>query len=108
MDTLQKKRVLKDGTVLDRVYGEGVPNYRGSTQEVEEAINGINNQEGCQIIGYLNLKKVPGNFHISYHAKMDVLNKIASTNPEAFAKMNLNFKINHLGFGENTAQIANI
>lgn len=39
---------------------------------------------------------------------MDVLNRIANTNPKTFDKMNLNYKINHIGFGDNTDKIADV
>ncbi|EAR91995.2 endoplasmic reticulum vesicle transporter (macronuclear) [Tetrahymena thermophila SB210] len=107
-DTIKKIRVLKDGTELESGFGDGNPNYRGSSQEIDEAIDAVNNEEGCRINGYINLKKVPGNFHISYHAKMDVMNRIASTKPDTYSKINLNYKINHLGFGENTNHMATI
>jgi len=39
---------------------------------------------------------------------MDVINKIQRANMNAESEYNLNFKINHIGFGENPATPLNI
>jgi hypothetical protein len=54
---LNKLKINKDGKYLK---GEIV-------ETVESVLESINNKEGCHLIGNFNIKKVPGNFHISSH-----------------------------------------
>lgn len=34
----------------------------------EAVVAALNKKEGCHLVGNFNIKKVPGNFHISSHA----------------------------------------
>lgn len=50
--------------------------------------------EGCNIVGVLTIKKVPGNFHISTHAHSDLMKKVIKKED-----LNLSHVIHHLSFG---------
>mmetsp|Transcript_25836 Transcript_25836/g.39647 ORF Transcript_25836/g.39647 Transcript_25836/m.39647 type:complete len:141 (+) Transcript_25836:333-755(+) len=65
---------------------------------IDEVKKSFDNQEGCHLIGFININKVPGNFHISTHAFVGIMRRI-------FMETNLNtidvsHIINHLSFGE--------
>lgn len=51
--------------------------------------------EGCNVHGYLIVKKVPGNFHISCHAHPDLIEVFY-----AQSMMNVSHTIHHLSFGD--------
>jgi len=34
----------------------------------ESVVESLDKKEGCHLVGNFNIKKVPGNFHISSHA----------------------------------------
>lgn len=108
METITKTRIDANGAIIEGHLGDDDPNYRGSQKEFDETMKALTDKEQCQIKGYLLLKNVPGNFHISYHAKMDVINKIQRANQNTESPFNLNFKINHIGFGETSATPLNI
>lgn len=54
--------------------------------------------EGCQIVGFIQVNKVPGNFHISMHAHHDI---IMQAFDNALPRLDLSHKIGHISFGEN-------
>eukprot|EP01103_Thecamoeba_quadrilineata_P006053 TRINITY_DN15789_c0_g1_i1.p1 TRINITY_DN15789_c0_g1~~TRINITY_DN15789_c0_g1_i1.p1 ORF type:complete len:290 (+),score=35.55 TRINITY_DN15789_c0_g1_i1:3-872(+) len=56
--------------------------------DVENSVRKKDEGEGCNIHGYLNVAKVPGNFHISSHGK------------SFSAALNLNHIVHQLSFGE--------
>ncbi len=50
------------------------------------------------MVGYIIVKKVPGNFHISAHPFESVLEKILPF--VGLSTLDLSHKINHLSFGD--------
>lgn len=80
-----------------RLHSNGIPRMSvapllQSTISREQAKEQVG--EGCRVEGSFHVKKVPGNFHISAHAHMDLL-------PVFFPKhsMNVSHIIHHLSFG---------
>ena len=57
----------------------------------------ISNKEGCQLVGNINVMRVPGNFHISSHAYGRSIAKLIS---ETDFKYDISHKINHISFGD--------
>ena len=55
----------------------------------------LKENQGCRIAGFIEVVRVPGNFHISHHAFGDLLNAL---NAEEIYLDN-SFRINHLSFG---------
>ena len=45
------------------------------------------------------VNRVPGNFHIANHHRSELVRKLMSKEPQLFAKLSTNYKINHLSFG---------
>ncbi len=62
----------------------------------DDAVKSIQNLEGCRVVGEIYAKKVPGNFHISYHGYEDIMNKLTSN---GFNKVELSHRINFLDIG---------
>lgn len=52
--------------------------------------------EGCQVYGNLNVLKVPGNFHVSSHAYAQLIGRLSA---EGFYNFDLSHTINHISFG---------
>jgi len=48
------------------------------------------------LYGKIEISKVPGDFHVSYHRRKEVLYTMED---EYFKKVNLDYKIHHLSFG---------
>lgn len=88
-----KKIRLNQGK-LHAIIDDPLPADR--QQYKEEALKAIQNGEGCRMVGFVTLKKVPGNFHISTHAYGDVVEHILRSNKE----LNFQFQILHLSFGD--------
>jgi len=86
-DHIKKIRVSKEGKILE---GE-LPR---STDSVKKAID---DQETCKLKGYLLFKKVPGNWHISFHATRDLLYGLPATD---LNKLKFSHTVNHLSFGQ--------
>lgn len=63
----------------------------------EEVKKEISNKEGCQLVGNINVLRVPGNFHISSHAYGKT---IAMLIGEGNFKYDISHKINHISFGD--------
>lgn len=59
-------------------------------------MKGLKNKEGCQIVGVVQIHKVPGNFHISGHKNGEAYQKLYYTN----YAIDMTHKINHLSFGD--------
>jgi len=56
----------------------------------------IASNEGCEITGFFPVKKVPGNFHISFHGVDELLFFLL---PDELKKLHFSHVINHLSFG---------
>jgi len=90
--SLVKKRLNKDGQIFADFVD--VPNQAPNLGRVKEAFT---NQEGCQLIGAVEVNKVPGNVHVSSHAYQFLLGEIYAQN--GIATLDLSHKINHVSFG---------
>jgi hypothetical protein len=85
-DNLEKLRYGKDGA-----YIEG--NLPRSGESVKTAIA---TKEFCRIKGFIYVKKVPGNWHISFHAYRDLLYGL---NAEELKSLKFSHTVNHMSFG---------
>ena len=56
----------------------------------------IDSEEGCRLVGFIFVTRVPGNFHISFHVAYELIIKLPS---EYSRKMKFSHTINHLSFG---------
>lgn len=54
-------------TVAEQHFLQSEAGQRQTQKVLDEAISGLNNQEGCKLSGFVFINKVPGNFHISGH-----------------------------------------
>ena len=64
---------------------------------IDEARSSLKNEEGCKLVGSISVMRVPGNFHISTHAHIDIISKLAR---EGLFKSDLSHTVNHLSFGD--------
>ncbi|KPA85042.1 hypothetical protein ABB37_01463 [Leptomonas pyrrhocoris] len=71
-----------------RLDAEGRPVTDGRSPE-----EFVSNREGCNLRGYIQVAKVPGNFHISSHGRQQLLNDHFK------AGINVEHTIHHLSFG---------
>lgn len=55
-------------------------------------------KQGCRFTGFIEVQRVPGNFHIGHHAFGDIMQNLDRQG----IKLDNSFKINHLSFGEKT------
>lgn len=91
---LSKRRLSQEGTVMQEIHhGDGDQNL-----DVNRANQAFKDKEGCQFIGTIEVNKVPGNFHISTHAFMDMIDNILRTN--GLNTIDLSHVINHISFGD--------
>eukprot|EP00331_Platyophrya_macrostoma_P025171 CAMPEP_0176453800 /NCGR_PEP_ID=MMETSP0127-20121128/29467_1 /TAXON_ID=938130 /ORGANISM="Platyophrya macrostoma, Strain WH" /LENGTH=241 /DNA_ID=CAMNT_0017842755 /DNA_START=291 /DNA_END=1016 /DNA_ORIENTATION=+ len=78
----QKNRLTQDGRLIG-IYDQNEHNHNDMVHE------------GCNVVGFVHVAKVPGNFHVSAHGKqhevMMYLNGV----------INVQHTIHHLSFGEN-------
>ncbi len=58
----------------------------------------VKNKEGCQILGYIQVNKVPGNFHISMHSYHDI---VMQAFDNSVTRLDLSHRIGHISFGDN-------
>ncbi|CDW72632.1 UNKNOWN [Stylonychia lemnae] len=70
---------------------------------VNEAIESMNNEEGCLVEGTVIINKVPGNFHLSTHAFGEVVQRLYMQG----RRLDFSHTIQHLSFGNDT-DMANI
>jgi hypothetical protein len=63
---------------------------------IESMIQALNNGEGCRTEGTIKVVKVPGNFHISFHAHHDKIHRLGNS---AMSKVSFAHTIHHLSFG---------
>jgi hypothetical protein len=69
---------------------EDMPNY-------EDVKTAVREQEGCQLIGNIEVLRVPGNFHVSSHAFGNIIGRLAA---EGFYKFDISHTVNHISFGD--------
>ena len=66
----------------------------------ESMIKSLNEGEGCSIHGFVEINKVPGNIHISFHPFRSIHDYLVEEQPEVFKKLKLNHKLSSLHFGD--------
>jgi len=88
---LVKRRINKDGVAYEEYHDvPGAPDMA----KVKESFT---KQEGCKLMGSIEVNKVPGNFHVSSHAYQYYLGEIYVQNQ--ITTLDLSHKINHVSFG---------
>jgi hypothetical protein len=91
--SLFKKKLSKTGEVLSSVSAlDHVVNRMDLMNRVKEEIE---QEQGCNIKGYFQINRVPGNFHISSHAYSDILMNLMIKG----YSLDFSYKINHISFG---------
>lgn len=93
---LWKKRIAKDGVaVIETLKHEHVNENELNLDRVKKAYD---DEEGCQLVGSIEVNKVPGNFHVSSHAYANILNSVFQMNN--VNTIDVSHKINHISFGD--------
>ena len=69
------------------------------TAEKDKAKKMLDDEEGCQIIGFLKLNKVPGNVHISTHSHAHMLGGPSYNGGGESKQLDISHKVDHLSFG---------
>lgn len=91
--SLFKKKLSKTGEVLSSTSAlDNIYNRLDLLNKVKEEIE---QGQGCQLKGYVEINRVPGNFHISSHAFSDV---VMSLMMQGYT-FDFTYKINHISFG---------
>lgn len=83
---LHKTRLSPDGKQLG--------SFDDSAHSITKPIAKQQVGEGCLVHGYLTVKKVPGNFHVSAHAHRDLMDVFFHPKD-----LNTSHTINHMSFG---------
>lgn len=60
----------------------------------------IKDEEQCRFIGFIYINKAPGDFHFGYHNSANILQKIFDQNLDLYTKLQMDYKINYLTFGD--------
>lgn len=64
--SLFKKKISQDGSVISQTSAlDQIHNRLDLMNRVKDEIEA---KQGCQLKGYFQINRVPGNFHISSHA----------------------------------------
>ena len=101
--TLYKNRVGKNGKILGKEMVDlqkmlhDHDHDGDSNKAFEIAKKQILEEEGCNLYGDVEVKKVPGNIHLSSHAFGQIVSRLAS---EGLYKFDLSHKIAHFSFGD--------
>jgi hypothetical protein len=91
---LFKIRLSRTGEELEKIRHES-----GSTTiDLARAREAYKAEEGCQLVGSIEVNKVPGNFHISSHAYNNILSQVF--NEAGINTIDLSHKIKHISFGD--------
>jgi len=90
---VKKLRLNPQGTII----GGSDLLQKGETSE-EEVKKQLTDSEGCRLMGYLSVSKVPGNFHFSSHEFYHNVHNLVEGN---MGRLDLSHTINHLSFGDN-------
>lgn len=102
---LIKNRVDRNGNLIAAFVEPHFPDkndknrhpHEAPQPELEELKRQIKDQEGCQLIGNINVMRVPGNFHISSHAYQRTI--LSGLQGFGFV-YDISHKINHISFGD--------
>ena len=97
---LQKSRVDRNNHIIET-------SQRFSLGSLEQVVEQIKEEEACIIRGFLQIEKVQGNVHISFHSVRMIMNVLLNRYPDMFEKLTLSHKLGYLKFGDttNTAKI---
>ena len=78
------------------------PEFNQASSDVNvifnDAIEAMNQEEGCIVEGTLIINKVPGNFHLSTHAFGEVVQRIYMSGK----RLDFSHSIKHISFGNDT------
>jgi hypothetical protein len=94
-DTLIKNRFTAEKGILPDV---GPNNYRHAP--IGQLLKAIDNKEGCSVTGYVNISKVPGDVHISFHSHPHLFEHLKIHKPELLKTIGLNHRFKRLNFGD--------
>ena len=107
-DTLRNHRLDISDTIKKYKIKNGKSNelFKYNKQNnYKDLINALNSNEGCFIKGYVDISKVPGNIHLSFHNYASEWNSLTMTKRDLANKINLNHKFNDFFFWENWKKI---
>ena len=91
---LFKKRLSQSGEVLsEQNVLDNIQNRYDMLEKVREELD---QKMGCQMQGYVQINRVPGNFHISTHAYGDI---VIALQMQGYV-FDFSYKINHVSFGK--------
>jgi hypothetical protein len=91
-DTIKKYKIL-NGKNNELFKYDKHNNYKN-------LVNALNSNEGCFINGYVDISKVPGNIHLSFHNYASEWNSLTMTHRNLANKVNLNHKFDDFFFGK--------
>ncbi|CDW90970.1 UNKNOWN [Stylonychia lemnae] len=92
--SLVKRRIDRLGNIISEKLVEHNQYDRLQIQKnTKEQLDG---KEGCQLYGYIEINRVPGNFHISTHAYNDI---VLGLSFEGY-RFDYTYHINHVSFGK--------
>jgi hypothetical protein len=102
---ITKKKLDRTGRVIGELTEEKGNQLMNSDSEhdhshqpdYEEVKKAVQNGEGCQIVGNIEVLRVPGNFHISSHAFGNVVAQLAG---EGLYEFDVSHTVNHISFGD--------
>ena len=89
-----KFKINKEGNKIGPYKKQ--PKYEDRYKEIKDDIEG---GIGCWLEGNLEIDKVSGNFHISFHNYMNEYKQLVLKDHETFLKLNLGYEIIELLFG---------
>mmetsp|Transcript_31670 Transcript_31670/g.36148 ORF Transcript_31670/g.36148 Transcript_31670/m.36148 type:complete len:205 (+) Transcript_31670:276-890(+) len=91
--------IVDEGNTLNKIrrnFQKGPIDYTmppDGKDAIGRAQIAFDNNEGCILRGYIQVNRVPGNFHISSHSYGEIINTLKKN-------INLTHTINHLSFGQ--------
>mmetsp|Transcript_98866 Transcript_98866/g.250933 ORF Transcript_98866/g.250933 Transcript_98866/m.250933 type:complete len:347 (-) Transcript_98866:179-1219(-) len=103
---LWKERLTSKGDLIQREeiknshYGASSSltrhfSFNYDNQDVERIRQMIHSGEGCRVVGFVRVNKVPGNVHLSTYSHSYLFGSLY----QETRNMNISHKINHLSFG---------
>lgn len=91
---IQKHRIMPDGTYVSDVTQE--ERHESRRAMLERLKREVKEGQGCRLEGYLEVVRIPGNFHVAHHAFNDLLQALHADG----VTFDNTFTINHLSFGD--------
>jgi len=92
-DTLSKKRTSHTMAPINE------PTYVNGEIDPEKVAKAITDGEGCNIIGFIPISKVPGDIHVSFHGYADIFSYFKHVRADLYPKISLNHRLISLNFG---------